>query len=96
MAIGGMKQISVRELRQHASRWLRQVQEGEAFEVTDRGRPVALLVPRRQGSVLQQLIEAGRVTPPSGDLLDLGPPLKPEPGQPLPSAVLQELRADER
>jgi prevent-host-death family protein len=40
-----MEQIGVRELRQHASRYLARVAAGENFEVTDRGRPVARLVP---------------------------------------------------
>jgi prevent-host-death family protein len=40
-----MDRIGVRELRQHASRYLARVVGGETFEVTDRGRPVALLVP---------------------------------------------------
>ena len=40
-----MDRIGVRELRQHASRYLARVANGEAIEVTDRGRPVARLVP---------------------------------------------------
>ena len=35
----------MRELRQQASRYLARVAAGESFEVTDRGRPVARLVP---------------------------------------------------
>lgn len=40
-----METIGVRELRQHASRYLERVRRGETLEVTDRGRPVARLVP---------------------------------------------------
>lgn len=40
-----MERIGVRELRQHASRYLARVARGETLEVTDRGRPVARLVP---------------------------------------------------
>ena len=40
-----MKQIGVRELRQNASQWLREVADGESHEVTVRGTPVALLGP---------------------------------------------------
>jgi prevent-host-death family protein len=40
-----MEQVAVRELRNNLSRWLRRVREGEAFEVTDRGEPVALITP---------------------------------------------------
>ena len=42
-----MDRIGVRELRQHASRYLARVVGGETIEVTDRGRPVARLVPVR-------------------------------------------------
>lgn len=38
-----MERIGVRELRQHASRWLRRVAEGETYEITVRGVPVARL-----------------------------------------------------
>ncbi|MCY3559587.1 MAG: type II toxin-antitoxin system prevent-host-death family antitoxin [bacterium] len=38
-----MTSIGVRELRQHASRWLRLVAQGETFTVTVRGEPVAYL-----------------------------------------------------
>jgi len=40
-----MERIGVRELRQHASRYLARVRLGETLEVTERGRPVARLVP---------------------------------------------------
>ena len=40
-----MERIGIRELRQHASRYLARVAAGETIEVTDRGRPVARLVP---------------------------------------------------
>ncbi len=91
-----MKQITIRQLRQNASIWLRQVQDGEVFEVTDRGRPVAPLVPRRSGSVLERRAESGRLKSASGDLLDLGPPLAPQAGEPLPSIVLEQARSNER
>jgi prevent-host-death family protein len=66
-----MERIGVRELRQHASRYLARVAGGETIEVADRGRPVALLVPVG-GDQWQALLASGRVRPPSddGDLLD--------------------------
>jgi prevent-host-death family protein len=91
-----MKRISVRDLRQHASVWLQEVQAGHSFEVTERGRPVALLAPLPQGGNLQRLIAAGRVRPARDDLLKHGPPLSPCPGVPLPSQILEQMRADER
>jgi prevent-host-death family protein len=91
-----MKQIGVRELRQHASRWLRRVTAGESFEVTDRGRPVALLVPVPAVQGLEALLASGRARGGEGRITDLGPPLPLRPGAPRPSEVLERLRADER
>jgi len=71
------------------------VQQGETIEVTDRGRPVALLVPLPQGSVLNKLRAAGEVESATGAIDDLPPPL-PSRGRDLPSQVLARLRRDER
>lgn len=40
-----MERVSVRELRQNLSVYLRRVKRGERLEVTERGRPVATLEP---------------------------------------------------
>src|SRR5207247_1093408 len=55
-----MERIGVRELRQHASRYLERVAKGETLEVTDRGRPVARLVPIT-GDTWSNLVASGRV-----------------------------------
>ena len=91
-----MKSIGLRELRQRASEYLRQVEAGQAMEITARGRPVALLVPLRGTGHVERLVHRGRVVPSTGDLLDLGPPLTPKAGAPRPSAVLARARARER
>ena len=91
-----MKPVGVRELRQRASELLRRVEAGESIEITDRGRPVAVLVPFPSGGPLQQLRASGEVEPAHGDLGDFPPPLPVAPGQPLPSEVLARLRRDER
>ncbi|AGL28846.1 hypothetical protein J113_23685 [Mycobacterium tuberculosis CAS/NITR204] len=44
-----MTSVGVRALRQRASELLRRVEAGETIEITDRGRPVALLSPLPQG-----------------------------------------------
>jgi len=56
-----MDRIGVRELRQHASRYIARVIQGETLEVTDRGRPVARLVPLRTDA-WADLVAAGKVT----------------------------------
>ena len=59
-------------MRQQASRYLKRVEAGEAFEVTDNGRPVALLVPVPVDA-WQALIDTGQVIPAEqpGGLLDI-------------------------
>ena len=67
--------VGVRELRQNLSVYLRDVKRAQHFEVTDRGRPVALLSPLPEASSrLARLIAVGRASVPSGDLLELGVP----------------------
>jgi len=93
-----MRSVGVRELRQHASRYLRLVEEGETLEVTDRGRPVARLVPLPTAdgeSTLDRLRREGRLLPPRRPWLEVQP-LPPQPGLPLPSEILEQMRADER
>ena len=91
-----MSSIGIRELRQRASEFLRRVEAGETIEVTDRGRPVALLTPIPEASPLERLRAGGEVDEPTGGLDDLPEPLDLEPGQEPPSVVLARLRADER
>jgi prevent-host-death family protein len=91
-----MRVIGIRELRQQASRYLRDVQRGETIEVTDRGRPVARLVPVPRSGGIDELAASGRLAMATEDALDLGPPLAPAAGEPLPSERLADIRADER
>jgi prevent-host-death family protein len=90
-----MRSIGVRELRQHASRYLREVERGETIEITDRGRRVAQLAPPAQGDAIERLIAAGRLRPARKRAPD-GPPLEPAAGVALPSQALLDDRADER
>jgi prevent-host-death family protein len=56
-----MERIGIRELRQHASRYLTRVSQGETLEVTDPGRVVARLVPVHTDA-WADLVAAGKVT----------------------------------
>ena len=92
-----MTKVGVRELKQNASAVLRRVKAGEAVEVTERGRPVALLVPiRASDDIVERLVTEGQATAANGNRNDLPPPIRAPKGAPLPSAVLAELREDER
>lgn len=91
-----MTSVGVRELRQRASELLRRVAAGETIEVTDRGRPVAVLAPLPDGGALERLRASGDVTPATKAIADLPKPLPLAPGQEPPSAILARLRNDER
>lgn len=91
-----MRTVGIRELRQHASRYLREVERGETIEVTDRGRPLALLVPIPRTSTIDKLTASGRLGPADGDVLELGAPLPPAPGAEPPSQLLAAFREHER
>ena len=89
-----MASIGIRELRQRASEFLRRVEAGETIEVTDRGRPVALLTPVPDVSAIERLRTTGHLTAAEED--ELPDPVDPEPGLVSPSETLDTLRADER
>lgn len=91
-----MAAAGIRELRQRASELLGRVARGETIEITDRGRPVALLSPLPEGNRLDQLRAAGETEPATAVLGDLPEPLVLDPGVERPSEVLARLRRDER
>lgn len=89
-----MERIGVRELRQHATRYLSKVKAGETVEVTERGRLVALLVPPSPGtSARERLIASGQLVPAARpfQLPQRTPasPITPDSGE-----VLDDLRDD--
>ncbi|HEX7246563.1 MAG TPA: type II toxin-antitoxin system prevent-host-death family antitoxin [Actinomycetota bacterium] len=57
-------EVGVRELRDHLSAWLQAVATGREITVTERGRPIARIVPATGRSKLDQLIAEGKVRPP--------------------------------
>ncbi|MEV5211929.1 type II toxin-antitoxin system prevent-host-death family antitoxin [Micromonospora sp. NPDC053740] len=91
-----MERIGVRELNQNTSQVLARVSGGETVEITDRGRPIARLVPVTDDrSMLAKLVVAGRAVPPTGS----GPvPLPPTLGAEDVdvAAALAEMRDEER
>ena len=61
-----MESIGVRELNQNTSQVLARVSGGETIEITDRGHPVARLVPVGDDrSSLAKLVAAGRAVAPT-------------------------------
>ena len=60
-----MKQVGVREIRQHASTYLEGVAGGEPVLITSRGRPVAVILPLGEAladalrPLVTELVDAG-------------------------------------
>ena len=87
-----MERVGVRELRRQASAILRRVAAGEAVEVTDRGRPVAVLV-RTMPLGLARLEREGLLRRAEADLLDV-PPISLPADATSTSQLVSERRAD--
>ena len=94
---GRPDRVGVRELRQNLSVYLERVIAGERLAVTDRGRPVAMLIPLPPAaSVVERLVAEGRATPARKRIEDL-PPLRGRIRRDLDERLqraLQELRED--
>ncbi len=94
-----MAEVGIRALKQNASEVVARVEAGEEITVTNRGRPVAKIVPhvsKPHRSRIEEMIARGEATPATGDIRDFLPPPRPAlPGRSL-SEVLQEMRDEER
>ncbi len=71
----------MRELNQNTSQVLARVSHGETIEITDRGHPVARLVPvDDDASTLTRLVSAGRAVGPTSTGPVALPPMLGDPG----------------
>lgn len=71
-----MAEVGIRELRDHLSRYLDEVQQGNDVVVTDRGRAIARILPMSGETTLDRLIREGRVTPAKTRARRLPTPIK--------------------
>ena len=89
-----MVSVGVRHLKAHLSRYLRDAQAGVAIQVTERGRPIALLGPVEQKANVawaHQMVAEGRAHWNGGKPnVRKGVPVKP--GAPLASDIVIEDR----
>jgi prevent-host-death family protein len=90
-----MNGVGIRALKQNASQVVARAAAGEVVTITDRGRPVAQLVPVPVGRVAA-FVAAGRARLAKGSLTSLGAPPEVPQGQPVLSEVLASMRAEER
>ena len=85
--------VSVRELRQNLSKYVRRVLQGERLRVLSRGRPVAILGPLPTGSgPVARLAAEGRLLPARGTIDGLGEAPEGPPGMTI-SEALDEQRS---
>jgi prevent-host-death family protein len=89
------EQVGVRELRQNLSVYVQRVKRGETLVVTERGKPVARLMPAVGDSVLDRMIADGQVRPATRDWEGLPPPLPRRPDEPTLTEVLLGMRDEE-
>jgi prevent-host-death family protein len=86
--------VGIRDLKNRLSDVLRRVRGGETIAVTDRNRPVALLVPLRPKPTertLRQLVEAGRLSWAGGKPVGATNPPTVR-GAPVSDAVIEDRR----
>jgi len=59
-----IERVGIRELRDRLSGYLERARAGEQKEITDRGRPIAMLVPLPESrAAVAELIAAGQLRP---------------------------------
>jgi prevent-host-death family protein len=89
--------VGIRELKSGLSEYIRLVREGRSLVITDRGRPVAEIMPIKTGSevdaILRKLAAEGRVALPSRRRLPSFRPIKSR-GRPSLADVISEDRED--
>jgi prevent-host-death family protein len=68
--------VGVRELRSNLSGCLKDVRKGRAFVITDRGTPIARLVPTAGETALERLLREGRISLPDAVKLTAPDPVR--------------------
>lgn len=89
-----MSEVGIRALKQNASAVVAEAAAGELVTITDRGRPVAQMVPVASSRV-EALIAAERARPARRRLRDLPAPARRRRGRPTLSDELEEMRRAE-
>jgi prevent-host-death family protein len=87
-----MIEVGIRELKNSLSRYLRRIRQGETVVVTDRGEPIARIIPVGVPGGIAELLAEGRITW-SGERFVVprkAPPLAP--GPPLSDYIAEDRR----
>jgi prevent-host-death family protein len=87
-----MEEVGVRDLKASLSRYLGRVRAGETIVVTDRGRPVARIVPVAIPEHIARLMAEGRVTWSGKPFAPPKNAFKLKPGPPISDYVSEDRR----
>jgi prevent-host-death family protein len=90
-----MSEVGIRALKQNASAVVARVASGDAVTITDRGRPVAQMVPL-VASRVEAMVESDRLRLATRRLSELPPPARRARNAPTLSETLDEMRHSER
>jgi len=84
--------IGVREIRQDASTILTRVEEGEEFIITNRGVPIARLIPidKDDSQLIEEMIANGDIVEADGNLWDLPLPTYKVTGKSATQQLIEE------
>ena len=88
--------VGIRALQQNASAVISRVEAGDSVEVTDRGRPVARIVPVAGLSRLAELRQAGQIREATRPITGLRRPKAIGKGRQSLSTALADMRDSER
>jgi prevent-host-death family protein len=82
------------ELRNRLGKYLQLVREGEFVRVTDRGKPVAVIVPLKNSPTpaVEQLLKRGGITFGTGQPLSQAAPARLKPGKSIAEMVTEDRR----
>jgi prevent-host-death family protein len=83
-------EIGVRELKNGLSGYLRRVRKGETIVVTDRGHPVARIIPAGIAEPIARLMAEGRVTWSGKGLKPSTRLIRPRPGPPVSRYISED------
>jgi prevent-host-death family protein len=89
-----MAAVGIRELRNKLSLYLKQVEQGTWIEVTNRGEVIALLIPARGRSLVEELLalmEEGSASWKGGKPQGAAKPVKGR-GRPLAEIIVEDRR----
>ena len=91
-----MMTVACRELKNRLGKYLRMVREGQPVQITDRGRPIACILPLssagKEADDLLKILAKGSIRPGSGQALSRHRPAVMKPGKSVGQMISEERR----